>query len=348
MQIIFVGKRFSQARTISISARQALAASVLLALSLLVLSSLMSWATVKAASEFRIPVVSDVIAFLARDQMERKDQYMRDNVTAMARKLGEVQAQVLRLDAISERVARAAGIRPEEFRIKDLPGRGGAAGSAAMNVDELDFELQQFVRGVEQRADYMAVVEAELQAQKVRNALLPGSKPIADGFVGSGFGWRTDPFTGEMTRHEGIDFAASAGTPVHAAAGGVVVTAELHPVLGNLVEINHGNQLQTRYAHLARFSVKAGDLVKRGQRIADVGTTGRSTGPHLHFEVHLKGVAQNPAKFLFAGDGPLRQKASALARVDAKGPTSTGLPSSSPASEAPASAGLAITQGARN
>lgn len=310
MQIIFVGKRFARARTFSISARQALAVCALLALSFLVLSSLMSWATVKAASEFRIPIVSDVIAFLARDQMERKDQYLRDNVAAMTRKLGEVQAQVLRLDAIGERVARAAGIRPEDFKLKDLPGRGGAAGSAAMNVHELDAQLQLFARSVEQRADYLAVIEAELQAQKVRSALLPGSQPVADGFVGSGFGWRSDPFNGEMTRHEGIDFAAPAGTPVHAAAGGVVLSAEFHPVWGNLVEIDHGNDLLTRYAHLARSAVKTGDLVKRGQKIAEVGSTGRSTGPHLHFEVHLKGVAQNPAKFLLAGSGLPRQRAS--------------------------------------
>jgi len=189
--------------------------------------------------------------------------------------------------------------------------------------------LQLFARGVEQRADYLAVIEAEMQAQKVRSALLPGSQPVADGFVGSGFGWRSDPFNGEMTRHEGIDFAAPAGTPVHAAAGGVVLSAEFHPVWGNLVEIDHGNHLLTRYAHLARSAVKTGDLVKRGQKIAEVGSTGRSTGPHLHFEVHLKGVAQNPAKFLLAGNGLPHKRASD------PGP-------------APAVSGLAVSKDAHN
>jgi murein DD-endopeptidase MepM/ murein hydrolase activator NlpD len=121
-----------------------------------------------------------------------------------------------------------------------------------------------------------------------------------------------------MTRHEGIDFAAMPGTPIHAAAGGVVVVSELHPIWGNVVEVDHGNALMTRYAHASKLHVKPGDIVKRGQKLAEVGSTGRSTGPHLHFEVHLKGVAQNPAKFLFAASSPLRQNTSNTPRVDLK------------------------------
>jgi murein DD-endopeptidase MepM/ murein hydrolase activator NlpD len=186
-----------------------------------------------------------------------------------------------------------------------------------MTFSDLDGELQRLTRSVEQRADYLSVVEAELQSRQVRNALLPGSQPVSDGFVGSGFGWRTDPFTGEMTRHEGIDFAAMPGTPIHAAAGGVVVLATNHPIWGNVVEIEHGNQLLTRYAHASRLTVSAGDLVKRGQKIAEVGSTGRSTGPHLHFEIHQRGIAQNPSKFLFADNGPVQRPAGS-ARVDLK------------------------------
>jgi murein DD-endopeptidase MepM/ murein hydrolase activator NlpD len=171
---------------------------------------------------------------------------------------------------------------------------------------------------VEQRADYLTIIEAEVMSQQVRQALLPNSKPVADGFVGSGFGWRTDPFTGQMTKHEGIDFAAPPGTPIHAAAGGVVVLAERHPEYGNVVEIDHGNQLTTRYAHALRVGVRPGDLVKRGQKIAEVGSTGRSTGPHLHFEVLLRGVAQNPSRFLLSPGSPLTETAGA-AKVDLKG-----------------------------
>jgi murein DD-endopeptidase MepM/ murein hydrolase activator NlpD len=112
--------------------------------------------------------------------------------------------------------------------------------------------------------------------------------------------------------HSGLDFQADPGTPILAAAGGVVVTQEFHPAYGNMVEIDHGNNLITRYAHASKVWVKQGDLVKRGQKIADVGTTGRSTGPHLHFEVMVQGVPQDPQKFLAAGrDIPVARVAAA-------------------------------------
>jgi murein DD-endopeptidase MepM/ murein hydrolase activator NlpD len=317
LQIILVDRRLSCARTITLKPQHLVAAAVLALLSVVVVSTLFSLLTVRAASAFPVPFVSDVIAFVTRDEALRKEQFVRDNVSAMTRKLGEVQAQLLRLDVLGERVAKAAGIRPEEFRFRELPARGGPLGSV-MSFSDLDGELQQLTRSVEQRSDYLSVVEAELQAKKVRSALLPGSQPVSDGFVGSGYGWRTDPFTGEMTRHEGIDFAAPLGTPVHAAAGGVVVLAEQHPIWGNFVEIDHGNQMLTRYAHASRLVVAPGDLVKRGQKIAEVGSTGRSTGPHLHFEVHHRGVAQNPSRFLFAEGGPLQQPATGAGKVDLK------------------------------
>jgi murein DD-endopeptidase MepM/ murein hydrolase activator NlpD len=319
MQIIVVDKRLARALTLSITRHHVLAASIALALGVLLLSGAFSFLTVRAASVFHIPILSDLVSFVTRDEMERKDQFVRDNVSALARKLGEVQAQLLRLDAMGERVGKAAGIRPEEFRFAQLPGRGGALESDdTMTLRELDLALKQLSVSVEQRADYMSVIEAELRAQQVRQALLPASKPVSDGFIGSGFGWRSDPFSGEMSHHSGIDFAAPIGTPIHAAAGGVVVVAEHHPVWGNLVEVDHGNSLLSRYAHASRLSVAAGDIVKRGQKLAEVGSTGRSTGSHLHFEVHHQGVAQNPAKFLFAKGNPLQQHTAGSPRVDIK------------------------------
>ncbi|MGH6608720.1 MAG: M23 family metallopeptidase [Burkholderiaceae bacterium] len=301
MQIIVVDKRLARALTLSVTRLHALIALLMLSIGVLLLSGTFSFLAVRAASAFRIPILSDIISFVSRDELERNDQLVRDNVVALARKLGEVQAQLVRLDAMGERVSKAAGIRPEEFRFTSSPGRGGAAEtSQAMTLRDLDLELRQLTASVEQRADYLGIIEDELRAQQVRQALLPHSKPVADGFVGSGYGWRSDPFSGEMSHHSGIDFASPTGTPIHAAAGGVVVLAEYHPVWGNVVEVDHGNQLMTRYAHASRLSVALGDLVKRGQKLAEVGSTGRSTGPHLHFEVHHKGVAQNPSKFLLA------------------------------------------------
>jgi murein DD-endopeptidase MepM/ murein hydrolase activator NlpD len=144
----------------------------------------------------------------------------------------------------------------------------------------------------------MNVIESELVDAQVRRALLPQNTPVTEGFVGSGFGMRTDPFTGQVSMHSGVDFAAPIGTPIFAAAGGVVTSAEVHPAYGKTVVIDHGNELSTLYAHASRFDVKPGDIVRRGQKIAEVGNTGRSTGPHLHFEVHMKGQPQNPSRFL--------------------------------------------------
>ena len=319
MQIIVVDKRLARALTLSITRRHALLALLTLSVGVLLLSGAFSFLTVRVASVFRIPILSDVVAFVTRDEMERNDRLVRDSVSALARKLGEVQAQLLRLDAVGERVSKAAGIRPEEFRFAHLPGRGGALENGdPVTLGDLDRALKQLSLSVEQRADYLSVIEAELRAQQVRQALLPHSKPVADGFVGSGFGWRSDPFSGEMSHHSGIDFAAPTGTPIHAAAGGVVVLAEYHPVWGNVVEVDHGNAMLTRYAHASRLNVAPGDIVKRGQKLAEVGSTGRSTGSHLHFEVHHKGVAQNPAKFLFAKDTPLQRHAAGSPRVDVK------------------------------
>ena len=129
---------------------------------------------------------------------------------------------------------------------------------------------------------------------------MPTVKPVDVEWNASSFGWRIDPITGQQALHEGIDFIADVGTPVFAAAGGVVVFAEFHSQYGNMVEIDHGNDFITRYAHASKLLVKVGEVVRRGRKIAEVGSTGRSTGPHLHFEVRYKGIAQNPARFLQA------------------------------------------------
>ncbi|MEW5882101.1 MAG: M23 family metallopeptidase [Pseudomonadota bacterium] len=320
MQIIVVDPRLSRARTITVDKPMLLiAAAGLLSAVLLAVIGLYA-VTFRVAAEVRIPLVHEIVTFIMRDEVARNEQFVRDNVTAMARKLGEMQAQLMRLDALGERVSKMSGIRPEEFSFREPPGRGGAeptAGARAMTLAELQNELQRIARGVEDRADYMDVIESELVSAQVRRALLPQNTPVSEGFVGSGFGMRTDPFTGQLAMHAGVDFAAPTGTPIFAAAGGVVATAEANPVYGNSVLIDHGNGLSTLYAHASKLVVKTGDIVKRGQKIAEVGSTGRSTGPHLHFEVHVNGVPQNPSKFLLA------QKAgspfAALAAADSRG-----------------------------
>jgi murein DD-endopeptidase MepM/ murein hydrolase activator NlpD len=152
------------------------------------------------------------------------------------------------------------------------------------------------------------VLEAQLFEQAVKKRLLPTMMPVRAPYNASTFGRRVDPFTGQWAMHEGVDFVAEAGTPIVAAAGGVVVFAGRHPQYGYMVDLDHGNDLVTRYAHASKLFVKEGDLVQRGHKIAAVGSTGRSTGPHLHFEVRYRGAAQNPAKFLMSNTQSARAK----------------------------------------
>jgi murein DD-endopeptidase MepM/ murein hydrolase activator NlpD len=247
-----------------------------------------------------MPLVKQLVSTVMHDRLAQDERYLRDNVSSMARMVGEMQARLMRLDALGERVSKLAGIRPEEFDFRQIPGLGGAEPSASrpLTLAELQAEASRVAKGVDQRTDFMNVVESELVASAARSALLPRDTPVVEGFVGSGYGMRTDPFTGEYAMHAGIDFAAPVGTPIFAAAGGVVASAEVHPQFGNAVTIDHGNGLSTLYAHASRMLVKAGDIIHKGQQIALVGTTGRSTGPHLHFEVHVNGAPQNPARYL--------------------------------------------------
>jgi murein DD-endopeptidase MepM/ murein hydrolase activator NlpD len=211
-----------------------------------------------------------------------------------------MQAKLLQLEALGDRVSGLAGVNTADLKVP--PGRGGALVSGrSLTLEELQAALSELDQVAGSRVDVLTVIESRLLDQKIRTMMIPTQRPVSVGQVGSPFGWRIDPFTGHQALHTGLDFASNTGTPITAAAGGVVITQQLHPEYGNMVEIDHGNGLVTRYAHASKVFVHRGDLVKRGQKLAEVGTTGRSTGPHLHFEVLVGGVPQNPQKFLDAG-----------------------------------------------
>jgi murein DD-endopeptidase MepM/ murein hydrolase activator NlpD len=206
---------------------------------------------------------------------------------------------MLQLQSLAERVSGLAGINPEAIKVQ--PGQGGAlVAGRNLSLQELEATLQLLDQTASQRTDVMTAIESRLFEQKMKKMMLPTQSPVPNVATGSGFGMRIDPFRGLSAVHEGLDFPATPGTPIYAAAGGVVVTQEFHFQFGNFLEIDHGNDLLTRYAHSSKVFVKKGDLVKRGQKIAEVGSSGRSTGSHLHFEVLVKGVAHDPQRFLAA------------------------------------------------
>ncbi|HVL74684.1 MAG TPA: M23 family metallopeptidase, partial [Noviherbaspirillum sp.] len=302
MQVILLHHRFS-AKTVTLTRWHLTAAAAGFLVLVLGAASLLYALTLRYAAQLDIPVVRDALANAAVGDPAKQDQYIKENLAAMAIRIGEMQAQLMRLDALGERVQGLAGVKPQEFNFREPPPRGGAHPSVGepLSMSEFQQSLDALARDVEYRADYMNVVESTLMGYKIRSKLLPTVHPVNVAYNASGFGWRIDPFTGRSARHEGIDFAAPAGTPIVAAAGGVVIAAHYHPQYGNMLDIDHGNDIVTRYAHASRLHARVGDIVRRGQRVADVGSTGRSTGAHLHFEVLVKGVPQNPHKFLSAG-----------------------------------------------
>ncbi|TAK90502.1 MAG: M23 family metallopeptidase [Burkholderiaceae bacterium] len=318
MQIIVIRSRLAQAKPLTFTSRHLVLALTGLVVAWLLGTAFLYYISFRYAADMQVPVVRNLLQVVNAEDMRKKDQFMRENLNAMAVKLGEMQAQLLRLDALGERVSGLAGIKTQDLNFREKPGQGGAVPSVTRDVGmpELHYTLDQLSKDVERRSDYMAVIETELVQQKVKNKMLPTARPINGGFSSSGYGWRIDPFTGQAALHEGVDFVGPVGTPILAAANGVVITAEFNPAFGNMVEIDHGNGLVTRYAHSSKLLVKSGDIVKRNQKIAEIGSTGRSTGPHLHFEVHVNGVARDPSRYLAAG-GALSDAQIALG---AKGP----------------------------
>jgi murein DD-endopeptidase MepM/ murein hydrolase activator NlpD len=304
VQVILISSRLAKARSLSLSLRHVLVTATL-GLALVVgLAGALYWLSLRYAADLKIPLIHELVLAAQKSESERSREFMQQNLNAMAVKIGEMQAQLTRLDALGERLSSMAGIRPQEFRFAETPGMGGAQSTTMppqnLTLPQFNEKVALLSRQMESRTDMLGLLEAQMFEQAVKKKAMPTILPVSSPYNASSFGYRIDPFTGQQAMHEGIDFITDIGTPVVAAAGGVVQFAGFHPQYGNMIDIDHGNDLVTRYAHLSKVLVKEGDLLQRGRRIAESGTTGRSTGPHLHFEVRFRGAAQNPTKFLLA------------------------------------------------
>jgi murein DD-endopeptidase MepM/ murein hydrolase activator NlpD len=316
MHLILVSDRLATARSVRVSiAHLALAGLGFLALAAGSVVGL-TYLGIQYAAEIKHPALQALVRAAQVQQAHRSEEYVRQNLNVMAVKLGEMQAQLMRLDALGERLSSAAGIKPGELKFAEVPGRGGALVTSPaprdMSIDDLRQRLDSVARQTEQHSEYLGMIEGSMVESRAKARQLPTSLPVEGTWKASGFGWRIDPFTGQEAMHEGIDFIAETGTLIHAAAAGVVSFSGYHPTYGNLVEIDHGGGLMTRYAHASKLLVKQGEFVKRGAVIAKVGSTGRATGPHLHFEVRQNGVALNPTPFLRGSEQ------AALAAVEGK------------------------------
>lgn len=302
MQIILVSRHLKTAKTLTIMPRHVVLALCAFVFIVFSTSALFSWVSV----HMRLPLVEGFVLSLYRSESGKAQEVVNNNLQVMATRLGELQARVLQLNELGDRLNGLLGSKKDGARAAGdeagkLGGQGGAYVPAPLSPAELQKEIDRLASMLDASADDLAVLESRLLEKKVRDRLLPTTLPVANAAMGSPFGHRADPIAGLRAMHEGIDFVADTGTPVLAAADGVVLSADYHSEFGNVIDIDHGEGLTSRYAHLSRIDIKPGALVKRGDLVGAIGTTGRSTGPHLHFEVRMLGVAQNPAVFLRQG-----------------------------------------------
>lgn len=306
MQILITTSVLSRPRIVQFTAWRLVLTLLALTIPMMAASLGLYHAIVLKAAHEHWPIISEAVRYVERQELAQRDRYMRENLDAMAEKMGDLQARLLRLEAVSERVAGMAGIKANELKQIEPTPKGASGGPlvalrqitpATATLEDLNNSMADLQALSDRHADVFTLIESRLFEKRLDALMVPSSAPV-EGPIGSGFGFRADPFTGHAALHTGLDFPSDVGTPIMAAAGGMVLSAGPHPQYGLLVELDHGNGLVTRYAHTSRMLVKQGDLVKRGQKIAEVGTTGRSTGPHLHFEVLVEGVQQNPARFL--------------------------------------------------
>ena len=236
-----------------------------------------------------------------REQQAQIDATKRDaqrEINALAARMGELQAEANRLNALGERLTRIGQLQDGEFDFNKPVGQGGAGPVRDMPKAELSGGMAHLDRQFKASGEQLSVLESLLFNRQLDMNAVPSRAPIANSYITSGFGGRADPFNGGSAFHKGIDFEADVGDPVLAVADGVVSYSGARSGYGNVIEIDHGNGYVTRYAHNSRLTRKVGELVRAGQEVAKAGSTGRSTGAHVHFEVWENGRVVNPVKFL--------------------------------------------------
>jgi murein DD-endopeptidase MepM/ murein hydrolase activator NlpD len=255
----------------------------------------------------RLPV--DIVGLWAgelqqqRQQLASTRELVENNTNALARRLAQLHAHVMRLDAAGARLTEIAGLDKGEFNFSQAPAVGGPETEAEgqpLAVDQVISSLDSFEKQLSDRERQMRVLEDLLLASRLQKEVRPSGWPVENGWMSSAFGMRMDPFTGLRSFHAGVDFAARLGSNVQSVAAGIVSDVGDRFGYGLLVEVNHGNGYVTRYGHNDKALVTVGDRVRKGQAIALIGNSGRSTGPHVHFEVLLNGRSVNPHQYIQA------------------------------------------------
>lgn len=309
MNIIFVGQDNGQSRTLHLTMRNiVLAVGTLCALSILAIWGVVALFGIVTVDKEKVATVDREVIARWQHQLVQQSTLVKDakaesarQIDALTLRMGELQARLLRLDALGERITQEAHLDASEFDFSSQPALGGpeaVSTEKSYQEEELTNALDRIESQIQDREKQLQILEALFVTQSLQSEAFIAGRPIKSGWLSSRFGWRTDPFTGKRAWHAGIDFAGKVNTDIVAVASGVVTWASDRYGYGNLVEVTHGAGLATRYGHAKEITVKVGDVVKKGQVVAKMGSTGRSTGPHVHFEV-MKGDRQiNPEKYI--------------------------------------------------
>lgn len=306
MNIILVGKRHGKSRTVSISA-PVLAGLAFIVTALLILAGWSGYQVAVVQAQLGEPAESELVSewqsrlSQQKTELAQIERNVQQQVDALTLRLGEMQGRLLRLDALGQRLVESGVVGSDEFDFDQPAAVGGpedGLSGDSYTAPELTSMIDQLSRRIEDREQQLRMLDMVTSRQKLENELFVEGRPITWGWLSSKYGYRTDPFTGKRTWHAGVDLAGKDGSDIIAVAGGVVTYADERYGYGNLVEVDHGDGLVTRYAHAKTIKVKVGDVVQKGQVLALMGSTGRSTGPHVHFEVIRNGKSENPETYI--------------------------------------------------
>ena len=303
MNVILVGRKSGRVKQFDL--RHPVVVSVALLLVLGILGTAFSIGVGLAARHVANPIdqLGNWSAELVRQkgQIEDTKRVLQEKVNALAMRVGQMNANVIRLDALGKRLTRMANLDDGEFDFGHPPAIGGGetgADGQPAQIPDLTAMVDTLQTQLSSREQQLGVLENMILTRELNKQVYPEGRPVQEGWISSYFGRRADPFTGYSAVHKGLDFAGPEGTKVTAVAAGLVIYSGERAGYGQMVEINHGNGLSTRYCHNEQLLVKQGDMVRKGQDLALMGSTGRSTGPHLHFEVLKNGVQVDPLRFV--------------------------------------------------
>lgn len=268
---------------------------------ILVMSLLISYVFIKYSVNNQTPFLRESLNLVIKQEVQDSRKLVDLNLKIMRENLISFENRIKNLEFLSFKIAESSGINLKSFKKTTNLNNSQHKNSEVISMSESLFDSKKYksIDNKIKNLDDSYVFLEQLFYKKIsENKTFPSGIPIKNGSRSSNFGWRIDPFTKIKTFHEGTDFVAKTGEPILAAAGGFVIFAGSHYQYGKMIDIDHGNGLSTRYAHANKLLVNVGQLVLPGEKIALVGSTGRSTGPHLHYEIRMNNIPRNPNRYL--------------------------------------------------